>query len=157
MNYKYFMVPGILVILVTMVGSILSALNIVKEKEIGTIEQINVTPYKKVSIYTGKTYSILGFRIDYSSIGLLISRLAYGIIPAGSLFTIYAFAGVYLLAVLGLGLLVSTIHEYTAAGDVDFIFHDDGVYSTWRVIYLRRQHAPLGADDYQSKSGLVFY
>ena len=44
MNYKYFMVPGILVILVTMVGSFLASLNIVKEKEIGTIEQINVTP-----------------------------------------------------------------------------------------------------------------
>jgi ABC-2 type transport system permease protein len=43
------------------------------------------------------------------SIGLLISRLAYGIVPAGSLLTIYAFAGVYLLAVLGLGLLLSTI------------------------------------------------
>jgi ABC-2 type transport system permease protein len=47
MNYRFFMVPGILVILVTMVGAFLSALNIVKEKEIGTIEQINVTPIRK--------------------------------------------------------------------------------------------------------------
>jgi len=47
MNYKYFMVPGILVILLTMVGTNLTAINIVKEKEIGTIEQINVTPIKK--------------------------------------------------------------------------------------------------------------
>src|SRR5438067_2107154 len=46
MNYKYFMVPGILVVLVTMVGSFLASLNIVREKEIGTIEQINVTPVK---------------------------------------------------------------------------------------------------------------
>jgi len=108
MNYKYFMVPGILVILVTMVGSFLSALNIVKEKEIGTIEQINVTPVKKYQFILGKLIPFWVLGLIILSIGLLISRLAYGINPAGSLFTIYAFAGVYLLAVLGLGLLIST-------------------------------------------------
>ena len=108
MNYKYFMVPGILVILVTMVGSFLSALNIVKEKEIGTIEQINVTPVKKHQFILGKLIPFWVLGLIILSIGLLISRLAYGINPAGSLLTIYAFAGVYLLAVLGLGLLVST-------------------------------------------------
>ena len=54
MNYKYFMVPGILVILLTMIGSNLTAINIVKEKEIGTIEQINVTPVKKFHFILGK-------------------------------------------------------------------------------------------------------
>ncbi|MCW3107132.1 MAG: transporter permease [Segetibacter sp.] len=108
MNYKWFMVPGILVVLVTMVGSFLASLNIVKEKEIGTIEQINVTPVKKYHFILGKLipFWILGLII--LSIGLLISWLAYGIVPLGSLFTIYVFAAAYLLAVLGLGLLVST-------------------------------------------------
>lgn len=108
MNYKYFMVPGILVILVTMVGSFLAVLNIVKEKEIGTIEQINVTPVKKYQFILAKLipFWILGLII--LSLGLIIARVAYGIVPAGSLFTIYVFAAVYLLAVLGLGLLVST-------------------------------------------------
>ncbi|MBL7744782.1 MAG: ABC transporter permease [Chitinophagaceae bacterium] len=108
MNYKYFMVPGILVILVTMVGSFLAALNIVKEKEVGTIEQINVTPVRKYQFILGKLipFWVLGLLI--LSIGLLISRVAYGIVPAGSFLTIYVFASVYLLAVLGLGLLVST-------------------------------------------------
>jgi ABC-2 type transport system permease protein len=108
MNYKYFMVPGILVILVTMVGSFLASLNIVKEKEIGTIEQINVTPIKKHHFILGKLipFWVLGLLI--LSIGLLISRIAYSIQPAGSFFTIYVFAAVYLLAVLGLGLLIST-------------------------------------------------
>jgi ABC-2 type transport system permease protein len=108
MNYKYFMVPGILVVLVTMVGSFLSALNIVKEKEIGTIEQINVTPVKKYQFILGKLIPFWVLGLIILSIGLLISRLAYGINPAGSLVTIYVFAAVYLLAVLGLGLLVST-------------------------------------------------
>jgi ABC-2 type transport system permease protein len=108
MNYKYFMVPGILVILVTMVGSFLAALNIVKEKEIGTIEQINVTPVKKYQFILGKLIPFWVLGLIVLSIGMLIARVAYGIIPAGSLFTIYVFAAVYLLAVLGLGLLVST-------------------------------------------------
>jgi ABC-2 type transport system permease protein len=108
LNYKYFMVPGILVILVTMVGSFLASLNIVREKEIGTIEQINVTPVKKYHFILGKLvpFWILGLLV--LSIGLGISRLAYGIVPAGNLLVIYSFAAVYLLAVLGLGLLIST-------------------------------------------------
>jgi ABC-2 type transport system permease protein len=53
------MVPGILVILVTMVASYMCALNIVKEKEIGTIEQINVTPIKKWQFILGKLIPIL--------------------------------------------------------------------------------------------------
>lgn len=108
MNYKYFMVPGILVILLTLVGTNLASVNIVKEKEIGTIEQINVTPIKKYHFILGKLipFWILGLAV--LTIGLLISRLAYGIIPAGSFLTIYVFAALYLFAVLGLGLLLST-------------------------------------------------
>ena len=108
MNYKFFMVPGILVILLTMVGSFLASLNIVKEKESGTIEQINVTPIKKYHFILGKLIPFWVLGLVILTIGLSIARIAYGIIPAGSLFTIYIFAAVYLLAVLGLGLLLST-------------------------------------------------
>ena len=108
MNYKYFMVPGILVILLTLVGTNLSAVNIVKEKEIGTIEQINVTPIKKFHFILGKLLPFWILGLVVLTIGLTIARLAYGIIPAGSFLTIYVFAAVYLLAVLGLGLLIST-------------------------------------------------
>lgn len=108
MNYKYFMVPGILVILLTMVGTNLAAINIVKEKEIGTIEQINVTPIKKFHFVLGKLIPFWIMGLVVLTIGLTIARLAYGIIPSGSFLTIYVFAAVYLLAVLGLGLLIST-------------------------------------------------
>jgi ABC-2 type transport system permease protein len=108
MNYKYFMVPGILVILLTMVGSNLTAINIVREKEIGTIEQINVTPIKKHHFILGKLIPFWIIGLVVLTLGLTIARIAYGIIPVGSFFTIYIFAAVYLLAVLGLGLLVST-------------------------------------------------
>jgi ABC-2 type transport system permease protein len=108
MNYKYFMVPGILVILLTMVGSFLTSLNIVKEKEVGTIEQINVTPVRKYHFILGKLIPFWLLGLVVLTIGLFIAWLAYGIVPAGSFLTIYVFSAVYLLAVLGLGLLVST-------------------------------------------------
>ncbi len=111
LNYQFFMVPGILVILVTLVGSFLAALNIVKEKEIGTIEQINVTPIRKHQFILGKLIPFWILGLVVLSIGLLLARIFYGIIPEGSLFTIYLFAVVYLLAVLGLGLLISTYTE----------------------------------------------
>jgi len=111
LNYKVFMVPGILAVLVTMIGGFFSALNIVKEKEVGTIEQINVTPIRKHHFILGKLipFWILGNIVF--TIGLIISWLMYGIVPVGSLLVLYAFIAVYLLCVLGLGLLVSTFCE----------------------------------------------
>jgi ABC-2 type transport system permease protein len=108
MNYRLFMVPGILAILVTMVGGFLSALNIVKEKEVGTIEQINVTPIRKHHFILGKLipFWILGNVVF--TLGLGVSWLIYGIVPAGNLLVLYGFIGVYLLGILGFGLLIST-------------------------------------------------
>lgn len=123
MNYQVFMVPGILVILVTMVGGFLSALNIVKEKEIGTIEQINVTPIRKYQFILGKLIPFWVLGLVVLTIGLVISRVAYGIVPLGSLFTIYLFAAVYLLVVLGMGLLISTfVNTQQQAMLVSFFF-----------------------------------
>jgi ABC-2 type transport system permease protein len=108
MNYKIYMVPGMLVVLVTMVAMFLSSLNIVREKEIGTIEQLNVTPMSKVQFLLGKLipFWILGLMV--LAIGLGAARLAFGIVPLGSIFLIFGFAVVYLLAMLGIGLLIST-------------------------------------------------
>lgn len=108
MNYRLFMVPGILAILVTMVGGFLSALNIVKEKEIGTIEQINVTPIKKHHFILGKLIPFWVLGNVVFSVGLLVSWLLYGIVPLGNLLVLYAFIAVFLLAILGFGLLIST-------------------------------------------------
>ncbi|MBK8955168.1 MAG: ABC transporter permease [Saprospiraceae bacterium] len=111
MNYQQFMVPGILVILLTMVGFTLSALNLVKEKELGTIEQINVSPIRKYHFLLGKLipFWILSFVV--LSLGLLVAFIVYNIVPSGSYLLIYLFASVYLLAVLGLGLLISIYTE----------------------------------------------
>jgi ABC-2 type transport system permease protein len=110
-NYKLFMVPGILALLVTMVGSLMSALNIVAEKEKGTIEQINVTPIQKYQFIIGKLIPFWVLGLVSLSLGFLASYLVYSIIPLGSYFTIFLYAGVYLLAVLGVGLLLSTFAD----------------------------------------------
>ncbi len=106
-NYQFFMVPGILAVLLTMVGGFLSALNIVKEKEIGTIEQLNVSPIKKYQFISGKIvpFWLLGFVI--LTVGLIISFVVHGITPGWNIFILYVFSGVYLLAILGFGLLLS--------------------------------------------------
>ena len=108
MNYKVYMVPGILAILITMIGGFLSALNIVKEKEVGTIEQINVTPIRKHHFILGKLIPFWVLGNVVFTLGLIVSWVIYGIIPAGNLAVLYAFISVYLVSVLGFGLLVST-------------------------------------------------
>lgn len=111
LNYKRFMVPGILALLITMIGSFLTALNIVKEKEVGTIEQINVSPIKKHHFILGKLIPFWVLGNVVFTIGLLISWLVYGIVSEGNILLLYGFITVYLLAVLGFGLLISTFCE----------------------------------------------
>jgi ABC-2 type transport system permease protein len=111
MKYQLFMVPGILALLITMIGVFLACLNIVKEKEIGTIEQINVTPIKKYQFILGKLIPFWLLGLLVLSIGLGVTRFVYGIVPQGSILLIYAFVAIYLLAVLGLGLLISTYSD----------------------------------------------
>jgi ABC-2 type transport system permease protein len=108
MNYKIFMVPGILAILVTMVGGFLSALNIVREKEIGTIEQLNVTPIHKWEFLLGKLIPFWLLGLIVLAVGFGVSKLVFNIVPLGSFALIFSFAAVYLLAFLGFGLLLST-------------------------------------------------
>jgi ABC-2 type transport system permease protein len=111
LNYKTFMVPGILVILVTMIGMFLAGMNIVREKELGTIEQINVTPIKKYQFIAGKLLPFWMIALFDLAFGLLIGKLAFNIPIVGSLWLIFLFAGLYLLVVLGLGLFVSTFTD----------------------------------------------
>ena len=109
--YAVFMVPGILVMLLTLIGGNLSAFNIVKEKEIGTIEQINVTPIKKHIFILGKLIPFIIMGLVVFTLGMIIAVVVYGIIPLGSLLLLYAFAFIYLIALVGFGLLISTYSD----------------------------------------------
>jgi ABC-2 type transport system permease protein len=106
-DYKVFMIPALLVMLLTIICGFLPTLNIVSEKEIGTIEQINVTPVSKIAFILAKLIPnwIMGFVI--MSVYMLLAALVYGLTPAGNLLTIYISALVYILVVSGLGLVIS--------------------------------------------------
>ena len=79
LNYKIYMLPGILVILVTIIGMFLSALNMVREKESGTIEQINVTPIKKYQFIIGKLLPFWIIALFELSFGLFIGKILFDI------------------------------------------------------------------------------
>jgi ABC-2 type transport system permease protein len=111
LKFKYYMVPGILVILLTVISMILASLNLVAEKENGTIEQINVTPIHKYQFIMGKLIPFWIIALFELSFGLLLGRLLFRIPIEGNLLLLYAFAAVYLIAILGIGLLVSTVSQ----------------------------------------------
>ncbi len=109
LNYITFMVPGILVLLVTIIGMFLSSMNLVKEKEIGTIEQINVTPIKKYQFIAGKLIPFWVIANIDLAIGLILAYLVFNIPVIGSVALLFGVASVYLIAVLSLGLFISTM------------------------------------------------
>jgi ABC-2 type transport system permease protein len=109
LNYKTYMVPGILSLLVTIISFLLSGMNIVREKEIGTIEQINVTPIRKIQFIAGKVLPFWIIALFELAFGLTVGKLLFGIPIIGSLWLIFLSAGVYIFVILGFGLLISTM------------------------------------------------
>jgi len=107
LEYKNYMVPGIAAFLLTMITSILSAMGLVREKEIGTLEQLNVTPIKKHELILGKLipFAVLGLVVLSSAIGF--AKLWYKIPIVGNLGLFAIFTIIYLFTTLGVGLFVS--------------------------------------------------
>ena len=109
LNYKYYMLPGVLVILVTAIGLLLAGLNVVREKEMGTIEQLNVTPIRKYQFITAKLIPFLLIGLIDLAFGLFIGKILFNIPFNGSIAILFLFASLYLVAVLGLALFLSTL------------------------------------------------
>ena len=111
LNYKTFMVPGILVLLVTMLTLFLSSMNIVREKELGTLEQINVTPIKKYQFIIGKLFPFWVLGLVILTVGLVIAKVVFDVPMLGNILLVYGFTSVYLLLILGFGLYISNHTE----------------------------------------------
>jgi ABC-2 type transport system permease protein len=111
LNFKFYMAPGVLVILVTIIGLFLSSLNLVREKEMGTIEQLNVTPIKKYQFIIGKMMPFLIIALLDLTFGLLVAKVAFGLPFRGNILTLYVFTSLYLFLILSIGLFVSAISE----------------------------------------------
>ncbi|WP_373514939.1 ABC transporter permease [Persicitalea sp.] len=111
LEYKTFMVPGILFELMLLIGGMIAALNIVREKEIGTQEQLNVTPIKKYEFILGKLTPFVIIGLIQFTLGLLVGKFFFQIPVEGSLLLIYGFAFLFLLLCVGLGLLISAVSD----------------------------------------------
>lgn len=107
LDYKTFMIPAIMVMLLAMICGFLPCLNIVGEKENGTIEQMNVTPVGKFKLILSKLipYWVIGFIA--LTICFIVAALVYRLTPKGGILTIYLFVSVFILAFSGFGLIIS--------------------------------------------------
>jgi len=111
LNYKTFMVPGILVLLVTMITLFLSGMNIVREKEIGTLEQINVTPIRKSQFIIGKLSPFWIIGMGLLTVGLILAKVIFNTPMIGSILLLYFYTSIYILVILGMGLLISNFTD----------------------------------------------
>jgi ABC-2 type transport system permease protein len=107
LSYTIYMIPALMVMMLAMICGFIPALNIVGEKEKGTMEQMNVTPVNKFTFILSKLipHWIIGFIA--LTICFFVAWLFYRLVPVGHLSTIYLFAAVFVLAFSGFGLVIS--------------------------------------------------
>lgn len=113
-DYKTVIVPGILALLITIAGLSMTALNAVKEKERGTIEQLNVTPMSRRRYMLAKMIPFFLIGMVQFTIGLAIARTVYAIPMVGNLFLLYGIVALYLAGVLCLGFVIANVSETQA-------------------------------------------
>ena len=110
-NYKLFMIPALFAIVMMLMTGFLPTLNIVGEKEAGTIEQINVTPVSKWSFILAKLIPYWLIALFVITVCLLLAWIVYGITPAGPVWLIYVLAMLLALFFSSFGLIVSNYSD----------------------------------------------
>lgn len=121
LDYKKLMVPALMIIVIIIICGILPALNIVSEKETGTIGQINVTPVGKWTFILAKLLPYWVIGVVAISICFVVAWLVYGLVPRGSFLTIYAAAALFIIVMSSVGLIVSN-HSSTMQQAMFVIF-----------------------------------
>lgn len=107
LDYRAYMIPALMTLLVLILCGVLPALNIVSEKEIGTIEQINVTPISRLTFTMGKLIPFWVIGLVAVGLGVAVGGLIYGVWPAGSLWLILLASLLFTSVASGFGLVVS--------------------------------------------------
>jgi len=111
LDYKSYMLPGILCVIVTIMGILLTSLNVVREKEIGTIEQLNVVPITKSQFIIGKIIPFALVGLVQFTLGLIVAVVVFNLKMEGSIILLYAMLLIYLFVVLSIGFLISIFSE----------------------------------------------
>ncbi len=107
LEYRNFMIPALMVVLIIIICGFLPALNLVSEKESGTIEAMNVTPVGKFTFVFSKLVIFWVIAILVVTIGMLIGRFVYGLKPQGSILAIYLASVLFSLVMSGLGVTIA--------------------------------------------------
>lgn len=111
LDYKTFMVPGILGEIVALIICFLTALNIVRERELGTIEQLNVTPVQKWQFILGKLLPFWLLSLLMMTVGLTVGKLVFDIPMLGNLGLVFGYTAAFTPCMLGLGFLISNFAD----------------------------------------------
>lgn len=145
LEYRNFMIPGLLVMLIIIITGFLPALNFVGEKEAGTIEQINVTPVSRFSFTLAKliVYWVAGLIV--LTLALIVIWLVYGLTSVGSLLTIYAAAFLFILVISGFGLIASNLSS-TMQQAIFFMFFFVMVFMLMSGLFTPTESMPKWAE-----------
>ncbi len=111
LNYSHFMIPALMIIIFILVCGFLPGLSIVEEKEMGTIEQINVSPVNRFHFTLSKLIPYWLIGIFALFVSMLIVKYVYKLTPAGSVGTIYFGALLFILTISGLSLTTANFSD----------------------------------------------
>ena len=122
LDYKRYMAPAIFALLLMLIVGFLPALNIVGEKEKGTIEQINVTPISKMEFILSKLIPYFFIGLFMMTLALMACRALYGFTSVGSLLTLYLFVSLFSLVAASIGLVISNYATTMQQGALTMFF-----------------------------------
>lgn len=111
MDYKHFMIPALMIMLMVMVGGFLPALNLVSEKELGTIEQINVTPVSRLTFTLSKLIPFWVICLLELALCMTLALLVYGLPVAGSVGAIFLAALLFIIVMSSIGVIIANLSE----------------------------------------------
>ena len=106
---RWFIVPGIVALLTLVVTTVVTALTVAREREVGTFEQLLVTPFRPFEILIGKSVPAMVIGLAEGSLIIAVGVFWFGVPLRGDLFLLYAGLFLYILAVIGVGLMISSI------------------------------------------------
>ena len=156
LSYKIYMVPGIMVFLLTIIGGSISALNIVSEKEKGTIEQIKRLARAQVPVPAVEADPFLGDGFVLLTVAILIAWLIYGLVPEGSFGVIYLFRRRIFDRFYGIWLGDLLLLVHAATSDAYGVFLLDHFRLAKRIVHADQQYAGMGAEDHAGEPGALF-
>lgn len=107
LNFRYYMIPALMVVLIIIICGFLPALNLVSEKETGTIEAMNVTPVGRMTFVLSKLIPFWIVGMIVVTVGMLVGWLVYGLVPAGNIASIYLAAILFSLVMSGIGITIA--------------------------------------------------